>query len=129
MTDLYETIRRDLLGNGGLLDPSKGSLSDEGAPPKLLLAGVALLNKMIFASIAVSFMSKRYATEFLRRESLRRKQPFTCLKNKTGGSVSVSAGKQDFEEIVRNRFGKAGMFVAQNNNTRAFGVCAGRLLR
>jgi hypothetical protein len=56
-------------------------------------------------------------------------KPFTCLKNKTGGSVSVSAGKQDFEEIVRNRFGKAGMFVAQNNNTRAFGVCAGRPLR
>jgi len=69
-------------------------------------------------------MSKRYATEFFRRESLRRKQPFTCLKNKTGGSVFVSAEKQDFEEIVRNRFGKAGMFVAQNNNTRAFGVCA-----
>jgi hypothetical protein len=84
MTDLYETIRRDLLGNGGLLDPSKGSLADEGAPPKLLLAGVALPNKMTFASNAVSFMSKRYAIEFFTRESLRRKQPFTCLKDKTG---------------------------------------------
>ena len=70
-------------------------------------------------------MSKRYATEFLRRESLRRKQPFTCLKDKTGGSVFVPAESQDFEEILRNRFGKAGMFVAQNNNSRASGVCTG----
>lgn len=128
MTDLYETIRRDFLGNGGLLDSSKGSSADEGAPPKLLLAGVALLNKMTFASNAVSFISKRYAMEFFTRESLRRKWPFTCLKDKTGGSVFVPPERQDFDEILRNRFGKAGMFVAQNNNTRAF-VCAGRQLR
>lgn len=129
MTDLYETIRRDLLGNGGLLDPSKGSLADEGAPPKLLLASVALLTKMTFASNAVSFMSKRYAIEFLRANLCDGNQPFTCLKDKTGPRCLFPAERQDFEEILRNRFAKAGMFVAQNNDTRAFGVCAGRQLR
>jgi len=49
---------------------------------------------------------------------------FHLSQKQDRSSVFVSAEKQDFEEIVRNRFGKAGMFVAQNNNTRAFGVCA-----